>query len=407
MTMSESNDRVVTAEAERDVIRGVDCGKDGRDFCGVCIRCAVNGTLAPGQRERWLREPVDASRKAAEAWARADAENDQRRYDFISAQNMLNPFGDHPEVRRVAIYVAQAIDAARVEGRTAPRTAPREPLHQFDCALRFIRRPDGREEVLVQIEGGQWWVPWKGPADAKPPSDPSDTEPPLPHRGCLHREDISCAGCQLEALRAARPDGGRVQVKGFEERGRAAIRELEEAAREYGEAGCGKIAADVEAAFTRLDKARAVAMEYATKPILVSVASPHVDVQTGPRWTVSAYLTFNDHVLLIHHDRLKMWLPIGGGIEPGERPIEAVRREVKEETGLAVDEFHWMNYGEHLAGGRLHMNHAYRASLPSTFIPTSDGSWKQSMWLRLGDDPPPETPPNVRAALSAMHAETL
>ena len=28
------------------------------------------------------------------------------------------------------------------------------------------------------------------------------------------------------------------------------------------------------------------------------------------------------------------WCPVGGGIEPGERPEEAIRREVKEETGL-------------------------------------------------------------------------
>lgn len=121
-----------------------------------------------------------------------------------------------------------------------------------------------------------------------------------------------------------------------------------------------------------------------------------------PRWTVSTFLIRDGFVLLIRHKGLDMWLPIGGGIEEGERPAEAVLREVREETGFRIDEIEHVMFEEHWTGKRLHMNHAYRARVFSHGDPVSDGSWDSHVWLRLGDAPPEGTPENVRRILHVL-----
>jgi len=45
-------------------------------------------------------------------------------------------------------------------------------------------------------------------------------------------------------------------------------------------------------------------------------------------------LSHDEQVLLIQHRKLGMWLYPGGHIEPDEDPMQAVLREVAEETGL-------------------------------------------------------------------------
>ena len=54
---------------------------------------------------------------------------------------------------------------------------------------------------------------------------------------------------------------------------------------------------------------------------------------------VAGYIIHDDKVLLIHHKKLNLWLPVGGHIEPGETPEDAILREVQEEVGCAF-EFH-------------------------------------------------------------------
>ncbi len=39
-------------------------------------------------------------------------------------------------------------------------------------------------------------------------------------------------------------------------------------------------------------------------------------------------------VLLVDHIKAGLWLPAGGHVEPGEHPVETVRREVVEELGV-------------------------------------------------------------------------
>jgi 8-oxo-dGTP pyrophosphatase MutT (NUDIX family) len=48
------------------------------------------------------------------------------------------------------------------------------------------------------------------------------------------------------------------------------------------------------------------------------------------------YIVHGNRVLLRLHDKYGLWLPVGGHVEPGEDPVEAAKREVKEEAGLDV-----------------------------------------------------------------------
>ena len=54
-------------------------------------------------------------------------------------------------------------------------------------------------------------------------------------------------------------------------------------------------------------------------------------------FTATGFVIYSDSVLLHWHKKVLEWLPPGGHIELNEDPVEAVLREVKEETGLDVE----------------------------------------------------------------------
>jgi 8-oxo-dGTP diphosphatase len=60
---------------------------------------------------------------------------------------------------------------------------------------------------------------------------------------------------------------------------------------------------------------------------------------TGIRhFTASAIvLDDNDRALLVHHNKLGLWLYPGGHIDPNEDPAQAALREVREETGIHAE----------------------------------------------------------------------
>lgn len=53
-------------------------------------------------------------------------------------------------------------------------------------------------------------------------------------------------------------------------------------------------------------------------------------------FTISAYIVYEQRVLLGLHKKKGMWLPLGGHVEPNEDPEEALFREIHEECGLAA-----------------------------------------------------------------------
>lgn len=55
-------------------------------------------------------------------------------------------------------------------------------------------------------------------------------------------------------------------------------------------------------------------------------------------WVTTVFLVNkNKQVLLTWNKNLQTWIPVGGHIDKGESPMEAIRREVEEETGLDFD----------------------------------------------------------------------
>lgn len=54
-------------------------------------------------------------------------------------------------------------------------------------------------------------------------------------------------------------------------------------------------------------------------------------------FTATTIIVHGNKVLLHKHKKLKRWLPVGGHIDRDELPLDAARREVKEEAGLDVE----------------------------------------------------------------------
>jgi 8-oxo-dGTP diphosphatase len=123
-------------------------------------------------------------------------------------------------------------------------------------------------------------------------------------------------------------------------------------------------------------------------------------------FSVAIFCRNEGAILLVRHRRLGTWLPVGGELEPGETPLEAARRELREETGLegtfpaglAVDGTPpgLIGYEEHFAGSKgLHMNFAFVAEVASRALAPCD-EWDAARWVRREELAGISCPENVR-----------
>ena len=138
-----------------------------------------------------------------------------------------------------------------------------------------------------------------------------------------------------------------------------------------------------------------------------------VAVAVRRAFSVAVFARHEGAILLIHHARLRAWLPVGGEIEPGETPLEAAARELHEETGLAGafpalpgaiagSPPGLLAYEEHHAGSKgLHMNFCFVADVSSRVV-VSNGEFAEHRWLERGE--PLDAPENVRQLVARIFA---
>lgn len=54
-------------------------------------------------------------------------------------------------------------------------------------------------------------------------------------------------------------------------------------------------------------------------------------------FTATGFVVFNNQIAIHWHPKVEAWLPPGGHIEANEDPVQAVLREIAEETGLTCE----------------------------------------------------------------------
>ena len=122
-------------------------------------------------------------------------------------------------------------------------------------------------------------------------------------------------------------------------------------------------------------------------------------------FSTSVFARHSGEILLIHHNRLQAWLPVGGEFAAGETPLECAQRELHEETGLqgTFRDLVTVNvdgtppgllaYEEHLSGSKgVHLNFCFVADVANRDI-KANHEFSAHRWV---SSPPADCPLNVQ-----------
>ena len=64
---------------------------------------------------------------------------------------------------------------------------------------------------------------------------------------------------------------------------------------------------------------------------------PFPSMSITRHFTATGFVVHDGHVLLHWHPKVKAWLPPGGHIDENEDPVQAVVREIEEESGVTAE----------------------------------------------------------------------
>lgn len=138
-------------------------------------------------------------------------------------------------------------------------------------------------------------------------------------------------------------------------------------------------------------------------------------------FTVSAYIISDEgepRILLAYHRKFSKWMQPGGHIERNENPVEALIREVQEETGLDMSEkvAEMVDFGDSVQGlpppnflqqqpippyggepAHFHIDHGYVLRAARSKLKPEEHESQQIGWFTKAELATIDMFPNVRA----------